>query len=273
MRQAAKQCNQDLISISFISMNKRLSNQSDFSYTYTQIIKQILLEIEHDENSIKDLANYCRQFYNDNTSELTIIKEFEHDYQSTAAIWWYTRECFIYQMLNRAIRTLDYNTLITMGFFIRDMHQQIQELYRTQIITYPGEPFMVYRGQGLLITDFEKLQQSKGGLISFNNFLSTYAKPESSIAFAEDALTKTNMVGILFKMSIDTFVSSTPFASIREISFIQSEEEILFPMHTIFRIGEITKIDNTISLYQVDLQLTSETDEQLCSLNERIQKK
>jgi hypothetical protein len=32
-------------------------------------------------------------------------------------------------------------------------------------------------------------------------------------------MTKTNMVGILFKMTINPFISSTPFASIREVSY------------------------------------------------------
>ena len=31
----------------------------------------------------------------------------------------------------------------------------------------------------------------------------------------------------------------TSFAGIREVSYYQTEEEILFSMHTVFRIGEI----------------------------------
>ena len=32
---------------------------------------------------------------------------------------------------------------------------------------------IVYRGQGMLHADFEKMKNSKGALLSFNNFLST----------------------------------------------------------------------------------------------------
>jgi tetratricopeptide (TPR) repeat protein len=63
--------------------------------------------------------------------------------------------------------------------------------------------------------------------------------------------------------------SSAPFASIREVSHFQTEEEVLFSMHTVFRIGEITRIDNNISLYQVELTLTSDDDQQLYILTER----
>jgi tetratricopeptide (TPR) repeat protein len=228
--------------------------------------------MEHDEKSIKDLAIYCRKFYNDNTTELIVINEFEHDYQSKSAIWWYTRECFTYQMLNRALRTLEADTIIKMGVFIRDLHQQIQQLYQEQVGSYHGKSFIVYRGQGLLKTDFEKLLKSKGGLMSFNNFLSTSKEQDVSLAFAEYALTKTNTVGILFKMSINPSVSSAPFASIWNVSYFHTEEEILFSMHTVFRISEINQIDNDRSLYQVNLTLTADDDQQLRTLTERIRK-
>jgi tetratricopeptide (TPR) repeat protein len=157
-----------------------------------------------------------------------------------------------------------------MGFFIRDLHQQIQELHRKQVACYHGNSFTVYRGQGLSKKDFEKLLKSKAGLISFNNFLSSSTKREVSLVFAEGASANTDMVGILFKMTIDPSVSSAPFASIREVSYYQTEEEILFSMHTVFRIGEIKKIDNNNSLYQVDLKLTADDDQQLRTLTERI---
>jgi tetratricopeptide (TPR) repeat protein len=237
---------------------------------YTQIFKEILLEMKHDKKSIKDLATYCRQFYNNNMKELTVIDEFEHKYRTKCPIWWYTRECFTYQMLNRALRMLEGDTIINMGFFIHDLHKQIRRLYRKQVSSYRGKSFIVYRGQGLLKTAFEKLMKTKGGLMSFNNFLSTSKEREVSLGFAKDALTKTNMVGILFKMTIDPSVSSAPFASIQDVSFFQTEAEILFSMHTVFRIGEINKMDNNNSLYQVDLKLTADDDQELRTLTQRI---
>jgi tetratricopeptide (TPR) repeat protein len=274
LKQAAKQCNEDSIAMSFARVSEETSsenlNQLEPSFMYTQIFKEILFEMEHDEKSIKDLATYCRKLYNDNKGELAVINEFEHSYQLKSPIWWYTRECFTYQMLNRALRTLEGDTIINMGFFVRDLHKQIEEVHQKQVGSYHGKCFVVYRGQGLLEADFEKLVKSQGGLISFNNFLSTSTQEEVSLGFAKSALAKTNMVGILFKMTIDPSVSSAPFASIRELSYFQTEEEILFSMHTIFRIGEINKIDNNKPLYQVDLRFTADDDKQLRILTERI---
>ena len=175
-------------------------------------------------------------------------------------------------MLNRALRTLEADTIIKMGFFIRDLHKQIEQLYREQIGNYPEKSFTVYRGQGLSIDDFQKLQKSKGGLMSFNSFLSTSRSRSISLRFTENALTKSKTVGILFKMSIDTSISSTPFAAVKEFSYFEKEGETLFSMHTVFRVGEISKIDNNGLVYQVDLQLTADDDKQLRTLTERIRK-
>jgi tetratricopeptide (TPR) repeat protein len=271
---AAKQCNKDSIAVSFMPMNEGASdqnlNQLEASFMYTQIFKEILLDMEHEPQAIKDFAVFCRKLYNDNGGQLTTIKEFERDYRPESSIWWYTRVSFTYDMLNRALRALEGDIIINMGFFIHDLHRQIEGLHKNQASRYKEKPFIVYRGQGLSTTDFENLQKTKGGLMSFNNFLSTSEVREVSFVFAESALGKNDTVGILFKMTIDTLVSSAPFAAIRDVSYFNTEEEILFSMHTVFRIGEITKMDKSNPLYQVELKLTTDDDEQLRTLTESI---
>ncbi|CAF0755561.1 unnamed protein product [Adineta steineri] len=274
LQRAVKQCNQDMIAVSFVTVNEMAStdnlNQLEPTFMYTQIFKEILLDIEYNRKVIKDLAIYCRKFYLGNTGQLQVINEFERNYHPQQAIWWYTRECFTYQMLNRALRTLDADTIINMGFFLRDLHQQIQQLFEQQISTYDRKPLVVYRGQGFMKLDFEKLQNTKGGLISFNNFLSTSTNEKLSLSFAIDASTETDKVGILFIISIDPSIKSAPFASIKEVSYFKEEEEILFSMHTVFRVGTIKQMGNKNQLYQVELQLTSDDDQQLRLLTDRI---
>ncbi|CAF4211601.1 unnamed protein product, partial [Adineta steineri] len=275
LKGGVKQVNQDSISVSFVAQNDDVSaenlNQLEPSYMYTQIFKEILLEMEHDRNqAVKILAMYYRKFYHDNMTKLNIIDELEHNYCQEKAIWWYTRDCFTYQMLNCALRTLDANTIINMGFFIHDLHQQIKELHEQQLSNYHNKPFIVYRGQGLSKTDFDKLKNTNGGLMSFNNFLSTSNDQDVSFMFAESASGNTDMMGILFIITIDPSVSSTPFASIDEISNYNTEGEILFSMHTVFRVGAIKQMGNNDKLYQVELQLTADNDKQLQRLTECI---
>ncbi|CAF1135405.1 unnamed protein product [Adineta ricciae] len=266
LKASIKQVNQDSIHISFVTTNEAMFsenlNQLDPNYIYIQIFKYILLKREHyQEQATEILAAYCCNLYSGNIDELNVIDEFKNDYDPKHAIWWYTRESFIYQMLNRALRTLDADIIVRIGFFIHDLYQQIDQLYMQQLPNYRGKTFIVYRGQGLLKSDFDKLRKTEGGFMSFNNFLSTSMKKDVSLVFAERGSTKADMVGILFIMTIVPRGSSTPFASIKEVSYYKIEEEILFSMHTVFRIDAIKQMDNNDQLYEVELQLIAAADD------------
>jgi hypothetical protein len=264
-------CNEDSIVVSFVPLNKEDSSpnldQLEPTFMYTKILKEILLAMEYDAKSVNDFITFCRSR---NCESQSSIDLFEKDYHSEQAICWYTRSSFIYFMLNGALRILEADTIINMGFFLRDLHHRIEQLHQQQISSYNGKSFTVYRGQGLSKEHFEKLRKTKGGLISFNNFLSTSKEQTVSFVFAEGFSSDPDMVGILFKMSIDPSVSLTAFASIREASSFPNEEEILLSMHTVFRIGAIKQIDSNSRLYQVELQLTADDDEQLRILTKFI---
>ena len=275
LQQLVKQCNQDATPVSFVSTHHGISStnldQLDPSFMYTQIFKEILLELKYDQQSVKDLASYCHELYADNRIELDIINEFARDYRASSAIWWYTRECFTYQMLNRGLRRMESDIIIKMGFFIHDLHQQLKDLFAEQFSGQVANVFTVYRGQSLSLEDFQKLQKTQGGLISFNSFLSTSEKRDVSLGFARIALVKKDSVGILFKLTVHPAnASSTPFALIDRVSYFKEEKEVLFSMHTVFRIVAIEAIENNNRLYQVSLELTGDKDPQLQTLTERI---
>ncbi|CAF5011664.1 unnamed protein product, partial [Rotaria sp. Silwood1] len=200
-----QRCDQAMIPVSF--------NGLDPLFMYTQLLKEALLEIEDDDvKSIKDLVEYCR--LQDDVDECQ-IRKVENEYRDHTPIWWYTAETFIYPMLNHGLRQMDVDIILKMGFFIRHLHNHITELHCEQKASMPAK-FQVFRGQGLSMEDFEKMKNTKGGLMSFNNFLSTSRNRQISFKkFARPAAFNTNSVGILFMMNIDTAIctkSSTPFA-------------------------------------------------------------
>ncbi|CAF5148508.1 unnamed protein product, partial [Rotaria sp. Silwood1] len=162
---------------------------------YTQLLKETLLQIEDDDTkSIKDLTDYCRE--QDDIPDEEIHK-LKHEYQHHTPIWWYTAPYFIYSMLNRGLRLMDVDIIIKMGFFIRHLHQHIEKLYHEQQQSRmkATAPFIVFRGQGLSFENFEKMKQTKGGLMSFNNFLSTSENRQISLKFAREGAAKnSNMV-------------------------------------------------------------------------------
>ncbi|CAF3133069.1 unnamed protein product, partial [Rotaria sp. Silwood2] len=279
VRQTARECDEDSIVI---------SNQIEPSFMYTQLFKEIILEIDFDEQKeINDLVEYAGKKYADNEKELKVIDEFAQKYQghlggNNQPISWYTRECFMYHMVNKALCTLQVETLLKMGMFIRDLHQNIQKLHSEQFYQIQNDSsittLIVYRGKTMMEEDFkEKIKQ--GVLMSFNNFLSTSEERNVAMGFISKGLKKStpdnNKIGVLFKMKIDRSISSASFARIDDISHFETEKEVLFSTHTVFRIQHITEIrmmdTDAKKIWQVELTLTNGSDdEQLSALTEKI---
>jgi tetratricopeptide (TPR) repeat protein len=273
VKQVARQCDEDSIDISLVSASD-ISDQSldhlDQSFMYTQLIKEILFELKHDDDSVKKLVTYCRNKYSNNEKELKTIETFQNEYQLQSPIWWYTYECFIYHLLNWALRYQEFDVIIKMAFFIRDLHRHIEQLHKKQSKDFPNE-FTVHRGQGMSPEMFEKMKKTKGGLISFNNFLSTSIKESVAMVFVGRALEDPTSVGVLFIITVNPSISSAPFASLDEVSYYKTlEKEILFSMHTVFRIGDIKQSNINNRVWHVHLTLTSDSDQQLNSLIERM---
>ena len=72
---AAKQCDQDSTPISFVEVGESGSNtnlnQLEPSFMYTQLFKKILLDMQHEDQALRDLVTYCRDQFTSNPGELT----------------------------------------------------------------------------------------------------------------------------------------------------------------------------------------------------------
>ncbi len=277
LRQATRDCDYNTVSIMFAKkMDEAIGpnrDTLDSSFMYTQILKEILLTIDFDQGHIEEFLTYCREQFKGNDAELKNVDKIEKEYHRDQAIWWYTYQCFLYSMLNRALRTMEVDLITTMGFFVRDLHEHITTLHSEQ---YGGQShsnsFTVYRGQGLSQADFDQLQTTQGGLLAFNNFLSTSQDREVSLRFARRSINTSDKIGILFVMIIDPSISATPFANVKNASYYREEEEILFSMHSVFRIRQVKQIEkNNNRLWQVDLTLTDDHDPQLQELTKSMQ--
>jgi tetratricopeptide (TPR) repeat protein len=272
LKEAVQECNQDFTQISFVAKSDdaadKTFNELHPTFMYTMILKEILLTIDFKQEDIKKFASYCRTVHDYDRKE---IDEIIREYREHTPIWWYTRDCFLYPLLNRVIRTMDVDGIIKLGFFLCDLHRQIERLHFEQFGGHHNSmPLTVYRGQVLSRADFDQLNSLKGGLFSFNNILSTSKDRQVSLKFASHAIGKLNMIGVLFVMAINPSTSSTPFADLRGISYFDEDAEIVFSTHTVFRIREIKQMDGTNRLWQIDLTLTIDNDPELYALTERI---
>ncbi len=64
--------------------------------------------------------------------------------------------------------------------------------------------------------------KTKGGLLAFNSFLSTSKIRNISLDFARRTMATSNLVGVLFVITIDPSISLTPFANVQDVSAIKN---------------------------------------------------
>jgi tetratricopeptide (TPR) repeat protein len=257
----------DFSSISILSPSSVIDlNELDPSFMYTRLLKEVLLDMEHNAQTKAEFIEFCRVKCAATVMALTAIDEFEHDYEHHSSIWWYTKEPFIYSILNRALRIQDVDIVLKMGFFIQNLHKEIEQIHSK---TSQKEKQKIYRGQRISNVELEKLKISEGGLLSFNTFLSTSTNYSISYLFADSVRDDPEGIGIIFEAEIGPEISSYPFASLDDVSVHSNlEQEILFSMHTVFRIGEIEPIEDR--LWYLKLTLTNDSDEQLTGLTDYI---
>ncbi|CAF0789425.1 unnamed protein product [Adineta ricciae] len=246
--------------ISFLSCSDDI-NRQDPSFMYFQLLKEVLLNdifAESEAETRKNMIAYCRKACADSESSLKILNEFERTFIPELAILWYTKECFLFKMLNKALWTPEPDVLYRLRYFLRHLHRQISLHARAQ--RDHTAKMIVYRGQSMSTNEIEKLKKNVDGFLSFNNFLSTSLDRKVAEMFLFGCPT-----GVLFEMEIDPSIQKYPFVNTKGLSYLgcsEMEQELLFSIGTVFR---ILKIEKQNHFYRVRLRLSDEVDERLAS--------
>lgn len=104
------------------------NNQTRVAYLH-KIFSHLLRAPKPAENIHHDLIHECRLVC---TNQIQLIDEFEREYQPDKAIWWYTRNSFIYKMVNMALRTMNIVIIWKFRFFIQDLYHQLKKMDQEQ---------------------------------------------------------------------------------------------------------------------------------------------
>ncbi|CAF3458461.1 unnamed protein product [Rotaria socialis] len=250
------------------SGNSAVQEQRDrknASFMYFIIFIDILLTmLPNDDKARRELSQVWSEYCNANFFSQNVVKEFEKEYESQKAIWWYTRESFLYRILNKALRESDIDLLFGLRFFLCDLYRQITDEHVKFLNSYTAEdPILrVYRGQAMGLAELNLIQKSKGEFITFNNFLSTSTNRQIATIFA-DSSAATLLAHIILEFEIDTRLPDTKcYADISKLSYFQNENEILIRLGSIFRIDDV-KYDEHEQLWIAKLRLCSEDSYEL----------
>lgn len=95
------------------------------SFMYSSILKDIFLNMKFDKKHKTKMINMLLKKYANEMKEHPLVTEFSKEYRPQKAIWWYTRQCFLYQVVNQTLRDLDGATIVDMAPYIVDLHNQI----------------------------------------------------------------------------------------------------------------------------------------------------
>lgn len=167
---------------------------------------------------------------------LNQISEFEKNYTASNALSWYTRNSFLYRIINKALRTQNMIYIFKCRLFIIDLFQQLKKSY----------------------IELLKLQNSINGLVSINTFFSTSTSSNVVFPFTGDGKRRPLFESIFFEIELNLSMHKMPFAEISSNSQFQSEKEVLLCFGSVFRIEFIDKL--TDDLWHVKLISTHEND-------------
>ncbi|CAF1434871.1 unnamed protein product, partial [Rotaria sp. Silwood1] len=211
-------------SIPFPSTRKHQINGKDVSFMYSQLIRDLFLDMDLSIPSIRDMIFHFSIKFEGNERGLALIDELDRDYCS----------------MQSNIRT--------------------GTVSKAQSIT--NRPLTVYRGQAMLNEEFEQHKSNINGLLTINNFLSTSTDYQVAKGFAFANKNRSGMQAVLFEIEFDSNIpcQQCPYANIEHLSYYQTECEVLISMGTIYRICSIDKDNDDI--WKISLKLIDKQKDQ-----------
>ncbi|CAF2840263.1 unnamed protein product, partial [Rotaria sp. Silwood2] len=197
----------------------------------------------------EDMLSQCRLEYEHDQREIEKINDFGRNCSDDNILQWYTRDSFLYRLLNKAFRTRNIELICKFQYYIILLYKKFQDLSKQQ----QQSPSVVYRGQSLNKHTITTLKSNVGHLISINTIMSTSCDEEVARSFIFGATH-----GVIFKINIQNQTSyvSKQFIDISHFSSMSEEKEILFFAGTIFSIDSVKQ--ENVSTWFIELTLKDE---------------
>lgn len=198
----------------------------------------------------EEMIEICRSYYRGNKKEQAAIDDFQQTYEPKNAIYWYTKQCFVYRLVNKALRTEDYEALLRLRFFIVDLSRSLGESY--EHLRSTSTRITSYRGLKLHRSEIYRLRQNIGKEVATNGYYSTSASREIAYSFATKPDSRQDVERVLLEIDVDLMERSTPLADIALLSCFPYEKEVLFDLGACFRIDDV-RYDETEKVWLLKL--------------------
>ncbi|CAF3854051.1 unnamed protein product, partial [Rotaria sp. Silwood1] len=223
------------------------------------VFKEVLLKTDYNSDTAKkEMIDICRNYYRKNKKELSNIDEFERTYKPENAIYWYTKQTFVYRVVNKALRTEDYEAMLTLRFFIVDLCKNLKQKYDDMKEKMSNSNLIIsYRGLKLTSQEIYNLKHNIGTNIVTNGYLSTSRSKNVAYTFAKKGTKCPNVETVMLEIDVDISTSTTSLADIAQYSdYPEEEEEILFDLGASFAIDAID-YENIQKMWHIKLKAIS----------------
>ena len=249
------------------------TNEFNVKFLFFQVFIECLSKLKANDEDQNELFQKLKDQYKKFPGKIKNIKEqienindFEKEYVSTKALWWYTKECFFFPTLNSVLRRKDIHWIFLYRSYIFDIQQQLKTNQITEIV-------QVYRGQKMSKKEFDSLKKSVNQFISINSFFSTSTNRSQAIRFLDLDERDETVEKVLFEIEADPNIGKMkPFADISQLSYFPGEEEILFSIGSIFRLKKISQ-DPSKLFWTIEMIVASNDDNQLKDVLDYMKRK
>ncbi|CAF0791846.1 unnamed protein product [Rotaria sp. Silwood1] len=244
------------------------NNEFNDNFIYSKLLNDYLLQTKPISNRQNELISLCKDEYKENENELNIICEFENNYSSNQALWWYTRDTFVYHLLNKAFRIQNIDLLLIFQFFMHDIQRLIQENKYTKSV-------YVYRSYIISNDELQLLKNSIGEFILINEFFLTNLHRQQALSYLNNNNNNditNDYEKVLFEIYIDAYIDSNkPYCNITSFNHFSNEEKVLFTLGSIFRVINIQQQDyGKIKLWFIRMKLSNDKHKRFKILFENI---
>ena len=230
-----------------------------------------LCHLPYSKDACSQLIVSLKDYYKNDSIRLGQVIDFEENYTSENAVHWYTRDIFLYRLLNRAFLLREPQLVFLFGFIVRDLYQQLnEEKEKYRLAHLHDRPVMkVYRGQMMtrreiaeridFLTEYDRELVDDTHIIN-NTFLSTTEDRDVAMAFLMPSSTPDDQIqGLLFEIELDIRFKSHPYADITHLSQFCYEREVLITFGCVFELNYL-KYNEDEKVWICKLKLIDQLD-------------
>ncbi|CAF1448996.1 unnamed protein product, partial [Didymodactylos carnosus] len=248
------------------------------TFLWSQLLPAVLKKVAQygSQSNINEIVAYCNAHYRGHSVELLNIQEFKLKYKPEEAILWYAKQTFIYNMVNKALRTEDVETLGIFHHYITNLCANLAHEHKELQITSKKNSKMLiiklYRGFKMTTDEIHKVRENIGGLISMNGFFSTSRREDIAIKFATKPTAKRkNIQNVLLEIEGDIGLDTIVFGDTVKWSEFPEEQEVIFDLGTVFRIVHVEH-DGQKKMWTIQLAGISDSRKTVDEYIDRVRK-